>query len=162
MRNTITHCFCGNAVVFEQCCQPIIDGKVEAKNAEILMRSRFTAYVVKNYQYILQTYTTIQRSKLTLKMLSNSAKDTQWLSLHVLAYHPQASTAQVEFKAFYQMDNCYYVMHELSDFIFESGKWLYASGAVQKGSKEFTPQRNSQCLCDSGKKFKKCCGGLLF
>jgi SEC-C motif-containing protein len=49
------HCTCGNTLTFEVCCKPIIDGKVAAKNAEILMRSRFSAYSLKNYQYILQT-----------------------------------------------------------------------------------------------------------
>jgi SEC-C motif-containing protein len=49
-------------------------------------------------------------------------------------------------------------MHELSDFVFEAGKWLYTNGTILKGSGEFTPERNSHCLCGSGKKFKKCCG----
>jgi SEC-C motif-containing protein len=152
------NCFCGNPFPFEQCCQPIINGKVEAKNAEALMRSRFTAYMLKNYQYILDTYTSAKRTNLTIKQLSESAQDTQWLSLQVLAHQSQTHTAQVEFKAFYQVHNVYYVMHELSDFILESGKWLYNHGAMQKGSGEFSPERNSQCLCGSGKKFKKCCG----
>jgi|TARA_R110000868_G_scaffold310023_12_gene571284 SEC-C motif-containing protein len=132
--------------------------KVEAKNAEVLMRSRFSAYVIKDYHYILQTYASAQRNKLTISELADSAKDTQWLSLQVLAHHSQSNTAQVEFKAFYQLSNSYYVMHELSDFIFEAGKWLYTNGLMLKGSGEFTPERNSLCLCHSGKKFKKCCG----
>lgn len=121
------------------------------------MRSRYTAYVIKNYQYILQSYAFSQRNKLTLNELADSAQDTQWLSLQVLNHHSQANTAQVEFKAFYQLDSHYYVMHELSEFVFESGKWLYARGEMQKGSGKFSPERNSQCLCGSGKKFKKCC-----
>jgi len=131
---------------------------VEAKNAEALMRSRFTAYVINDYQYILHTYASAKQTHLTIKQLSESAQDTQWLSLEVLGYSSQTHTAQVEFKAFYQVDNAYYVMHEISGFILESGKWLYNHGAMQKGSGEFTPERNSQCLCRSGKKFKKCCG----
>lgn len=155
---TIKNCFCGNDFTFEQCCQPIISGKVDAKNAEVLMRSRFTAYVIKNHQYILQTYTSAQRTKLSVNELANSTQDTQWLSLQVIAHHSHEKKAQVEFKAFYQIDHCYYVMHELSGFIFEGGKWLYNNGIMQKGSGDFTPERNSQCLCNSGQKFKKCCG----
>jgi SEC-C motif-containing protein len=131
---------------------------VDAKNAEALMRSRFTAYVLKNYQYILDTYSSAKRTHITISELSDSAQDTQWLSLQVLTHHCQTHTAQVEFKAFYQVHHTYYVMHELSGFIFESGKWLYNHGTMQKGSGEFSPERNSQCLCRSGKKFKKCCG----
>jgi SEC-C motif-containing protein len=122
------------------------------------MRSRFTAYVIKNYQYILQSYAASQRTKLTLNEFADSAQDTQWLSLQVLNHHSQANTAQVEFKAFYQVGSSYYLMHELSDFVLEAGKWFYTTGVMQKHSGEFTPERNSQCLCGSGIKFKKCCG----
>ena len=121
------------------------------------MRSRFSAYVIEDYPYILQTYASHQRSSLTVSQLADSAQDTQWLNLQVLAYHPQPNTAQVEFKAFYQVDGKFYVMHELSDFRREDGKWCYTSGLIQKDSGVFFPDRNSQCLCGSGKKFKKCC-----
>ena len=151
-------CFCGSALVFKECCQPIINGNVDAKNAEALMRSRFSAYSINNYQYILETYSPAKRTKLTINELATSAQDTKWLSLQVLTHHCDTTTANVEFKAFYQLDNAYHVMHEVSDFIFEAGKWWYADGVIQKGSGEYTPQRNSQCLCGSTKKFKKCCG----
>ena len=154
----IENCFCGDTLSFSECCQPIIDGKVDAKNAEILMRSRFAAYSIKNYQYIIETYTPTSRTKQSINGLAERAKDTQWLSLDVLAHHCGTHTAQVEFKAFYQVHNAYFVMHELSDFVFEAGKWLYSNGVMQKNSGEYTPQRNSECLCGSAKKFKKCCG----
>lgn len=152
------NCWCGGDLAFEQCCQPIISGKIEPNNAEVLMRSRFTAYVIEDYQYILQTYASKQRTGLNVSQLADSALDTQWLHLQVLAHHPKQNTAQVEFKAFYQVDGHYYVMHELSDFVLENGRWCYTTGVIQKDSGEFSPERNSQCLCGSGKKFKKCCG----
>lgn len=158
MANFINTCFCGNQLTFEQCCQPIIGGKINAQNAEQLMRSRFSAYVIEDFAYIFQTYASQQRSGLTINQLADSAQDTQWLKLQVLAHQPKQNTAQVEFKAYYQIDRRYYVMHEISDFILEDNKWCYTTGEIQKDSGEFSPQRNSQCLCDSGKKFKKCCG----
>ena len=154
----INKCFCGNTLAFEECCQPIIDGKLNAKDAEALMRSRFSAYFINDYQYILKTYTPANRSKLTIKELATSAQDTQWRYLQVLAHQTQKNTAKVEFKAFYKVGDSYFVMHELSGFVFEAGNWLYADGEMQKGSGEYTPERNSQCLCGSNKKFKKCCG----
>lgn len=151
-------CFCSRDLAFEQCCQPLIQGTTPAENAEALMRSRYTAYVIENYPYILQTYASKQRASLNVSQLADSALDTQWLRLQVLAHHPKQNTAQVEFKAFYQVDGRYYVMHELSDFVLEDGHWCYTTGVIQKDSGEFSPERNSQCLCGSGKKFKKCCG----
>jgi SEC-C motif-containing protein len=153
----ITNCFCGKSLSLEQCCQSIIDGRSEAITAEMLMRSRFTAYVIKDHEYILQTYASEQRSKLTVNQLTESAQDTQWLSLEVLNHQSRIKTAQVEFKAIYRSNNRYYVMHELSDFVLEDDKWFYTTGVMQKNSGEFVPERNSQCLCGSGKKFKKCC-----
>lgn len=158
LRTVINNCFCGNPVLFEQCCQPILAGQKEAKNAEQLMRSRFTAYVAGNFEYILKTYAAKQRTKLSVSELAKSAEGSKWLKLDVLAHRPNTTAAQVEFKAFYKVDSQFFVMHELSDFILEQGKWRYTTGAMQSGSAEFTPQRNSQCLCGSGKKFKKCCG----
>ncbi|AGH44923.1 YchJ family protein [Paraglaciecola psychrophila] len=158
MATIIKHCTCGNELTYEVCCKPIIDGKVAAKDAETLMRSRFSAYSLKNYRYILQTYILAQRSKLTISELADSSEDTQWLSLQVIAHYSQVNMAQVEFKAFYQIHNSYYVMHEISDFVFEAGKWLYADGVIKKDSGELSQERNSQCLCGSGKKYKKCCG----
>jgi SEC-C motif-containing protein len=154
----IKNCFCGNALIFEECCQPVIDAKVAAKNAEVLMRSRFTAYAIKNYQYILETYSPATRIELTISQLVTSARDTQWLSLRVLAHSCNATTAKVEFKAFYQVRDSFYMMHELSNFIHEMGRWWYTDGVMQRDSGEYTPERNSQCLCGSTKKFKKCCG----
>ena len=152
------NCFCGNHLTFEQCCQPIISDKINPQNAEQLMRSRFTAYVIEDFPYILQTYASQQRLGLTVSQLADSAQGTKWLNLKVLAHHPHPNTAQVEFKAFYQADRRYYVMHELSDFVLEDDRWCYTTGVIQKDTGEFSPERNSQCLCSSGKKFKKCCG----
>ena len=156
---TIKNCFCGNKSTHKECCGPIIEGKADALNAEVLMRSRFSAYAIKNYQYILNTYALAQRTELSVNELVDSAQYTKWLALQVLAHTSYEKTAQVEFKAFYQVNNSYYVMHELSDFIFEEGKWFYTNGVMQKSSGKLTPKRNSQCLCRSGKKFKQCCGG---
>ena len=158
MTTTIKNCFCGNQFTFKKCCGPIIGGEINAVNAEALMRSRFSAYVLKKYPYILQTYAPTQRSKLSENELADNAQDTHWLTLQVLSHKYQQKTAQVEFKAFYKIGHFYYVMHELSNFIFEQEKWFYTNGVIQKGSGDYTPQRNSQCLCSSGKKFKKCCG----
>jgi SEC-C motif-containing protein len=154
----ITNCFCGNKFIFEQCCQPIIDGQLPALSAEVLMRSRFTAYVIKDYQYILNTYALTQRSNLSVKKITDNAQHTQWLSLEVLAHNPYNKTAEVEFKVYYLMHNIYYLMHEISNFVFEADKWLYTDGVIQKNTGKITPKKNNQCLCNSGKKFKKCCG----
>ena len=122
------------------------------------MRSRFSAYVIQDYQYILQSYASKQRANLTINDLRDNAQDTNWLSLNVLDSHSKEFTAQVEFKAFYQIDTQFYVLHEISDFILENNKWYYQQGVIQKDSGLYSLKRNDPCLCNSGKKYKKCCG----
>lgn len=151
-------CFCGNALAFEQCCQPLIQGAKPAEHAEALMRSRFSAYTVENYQYILDTYATSERANLSVETLKDSAVDTHWLSLKVIDHQSKNQNAQVEFKAFYQVDKCFYLMHERSEFVLEANEWRYSTGAIQPDSGEIKLQRNDPCICQSGKKFKKCCG----
>ncbi len=151
-------CLCFSELPFEKCCQPILKGEQKAANAKILMRSRFTAYVLKDYSYIFNTYAEAQRLQLSVKVLSQSAQSTDWLSLQIINHRAELTSAQVEFKAYYKVDSCFYVMHELSEFILENNSWRYTTGKMLESSGEIKPERNSQCLCGSGKKFKKCCG----
>ncbi|MEP2653685.1 MAG: YchJ family metal-binding protein [Paraglaciecola sp.] len=152
------NCFCCSNIAFEYCCKPILTEVKKAANSEALMRSRFTAYVLKDYAYILDTYAKKPRQNLSIQELAQSAENTQWLSLQVIGHSANLVTSQVEFKAFYKIGECFYVLHELSDFVLEDEKWRYSKGNLFKNSGEFKPQRNSQCLCGSGKKYKKCCG----
>ena len=147
-------CFCCSELTFKQCCQPILSGDRKPANAEALMRSRFSAYATNNFQYILQTYTLAERKALSLSDITDNAKQTQWLSLDVINHQTVGNTAQVEFKALYKIAEHYYVMHELSDFNFEDGNWLYRSGIMQKETGEFKPERNAPCPCQSGKKYE--------
>jgi SEC-C motif-containing protein len=151
------NCYCGNPVKFGNCCGPLLSGATIADSAQALMRSRFSAYCLKNYQYILDTYAEAQRQSLTVQTLGEHSASTQWLCLQVLSQKSLLDSAQVEFKAYYKIDRDYFVMHEVSDFVCVHSQWLYTTGKQQRGSGQFTPKANSRCLCASGKKFKKCC-----
>jgi SEC-C motif-containing protein len=147
---------------FESCCQPYIYGQEQAPTPEALMRSRFSAYSIQAYDYILDTYAQTQRSKLSLNGLRLDAANTSWLKLEVLKAIQQQDKAQVEFCAYYQLtdqkDKQFYSLHELSDFHLENDKWRYSSGVIFEDSGLYIPHRNERCLCFSGKKYKKCCG----
>lgn len=151
-------CFCGSKNNFEACCQPYILGVKHAPSAEALMRSRYSAYASNAFNYIFQTYAATQRAQLNLNDLKHDAENTHWLKLEVLSARQQTTTAQVKFCAYYQLQNTFYKLHELSDFCLEDGKWCYTQGEIYDDSGAFKPQRNESCLCGSNKKFKKCCG----
>jgi SEC-C motif-containing protein len=60
----------------------------------------------------------------------------------------------VTFSAYFKEDENLEVMKEHSFFIQEEGNWKYDRGEML----EARIQRNEVCPCDSGKKYKKCCG----
>ena len=121
------------------------------------MRSRYTAYVTQDFDYILATYGPEQRRNLTLNELKQSAVGSTWLKLEVHKFVNSALHAKVEFSAYYRADNQFYVLRETSDFICENGRWYYTTGVIHNNSGLYSQQRNDLCLCQSGKKFKKCC-----
>lgn len=48
-------CPCGSPSSFADCCEPVLDG-APAAGAEALMRSRFTAFVVRNEDHLFRTW----------------------------------------------------------------------------------------------------------
>ena len=118
-------CYCGKAVSFENCCQPILEGKLKATTAEQLMRSRYTAYCVQAVDYLVAT-THFSTRKLYLKsdLLSWSQNNT-WVKLEIIS----ATEFEVEFKAFYLNEKLKaQIHHEKSTFVFENGSWFYVDG----------------------------------
>ncbi|NCS66434.1 MAG: hypothetical protein GW787_09760, partial [Betaproteobacteria bacterium] len=49
------HCPCGRATALADCCGPYLSG-APAPDAERLMRSRYTAYVLEDEAYLLTTW----------------------------------------------------------------------------------------------------------
>lgn len=155
-------CFCGSDQDYSTCCQPLIQGQQEAKTAEQLMRSRFSAYWNKEYQYILDTYTAAERDQLSLNEIADAAADSQWLALNVVNSQQQNGIGSVEFKAWYKLHGQYYMMHERSNFALEHDRWRYRDGTILSDlSQQAGPlkiARNQPCFCGSKIKFKRCCG----
>jgi SEC-C motif-containing protein len=123
------------------------------------MRSRFSAYVIKNYEYVLATYGPAQREKISIQQLQDSAAGTHWLKLEILKVTQSSKLGTVEFIASYCLDSDaeFYRMHEHSTFEKVDGKWFYIKGIMKDKSGKYLPARNEICPCGSDKKFKKCC-----
>ena len=109
-----------------------------------LMISRYEAFVKKDWQYLAQTSVSQ-----TVDELQHTPA-LEWLKLDVL--HVTEDT--VEFKAYYKENNACHVLHEKSFFIQDKGQWKYLDGKLYHSKIE----RNENCPCGSGKKYKKCCG----
>jgi SEC-C motif domain protein len=48
-------CPCGTGLAYSECCEPIIKGQRPAGTAEALMRSRYSAYVKVETDYIFES-----------------------------------------------------------------------------------------------------------
>ncbi|MBE1298915.1 MAG: hypothetical protein GJ680_03255 [Alteromonadaceae bacterium] len=154
-------CYCCSGKSFNECCHPFLEGSNKAATPEQLMRSRFSAYCLENYEYVLNTYAPLNRKGLSVVELANSAKDTFWLGLQVLQSHNRDSDGIVEFIATYASGKSIYSMHERSSFATIHGTWYYTTGEMLEQTGKVKISRNDPCPCQSGKKFKQCCSRKL-
>ncbi|MCP1995272.1 YchJ family protein [Flavobacterium sp. HSC-61S13] len=115
-------CFCGTDKTFEHCCKPFLEGTSLPQTAEELMRSRYTAYVLVNADYIIKTTHPKTRYLHKKSDILAWANDSEWLRLEVIA----AQDNQVVFKAYYRDKNQQIVTH-LENSLFErvGGTWYY-------------------------------------
>ncbi len=127
-------CPCGSLKVFTDCCERYIVGGVAAPTAEALMRSRYTAYTLKQEDYLLATWHDSTRpDQLGLADELSGEMPTKWLRLEVMSFELQDSThATVEFEARYKVNGRAHRLHELSRFACENGKWFYVDGIIKQ------------------------------
>ena len=122
------------------------------------MRSRYSAYCLKDIDYLFNTEHCSRRKPNSRQQIATSANSVTWLGLTVLASEagqPEDETGIVEFVAAYQQGNSAAQLHERSRFIKENGKWFYTDGEMLP---PLQPKKNEPCWCKSGKKFKQCHG----
>lgn len=157
-------CPCCSGQDFANCCKDIVAGTKFAKTPLELMRSRYTAHVCHNMDHILRT----MRGK-ALKLFDEEKTYSEWFAQSVwikleiidapeIAKHSKDGI--VEFKAYYEFKGSQQILHERSKFIKEDGQWFYVAGQHKNPVIKTNTKvgRNDQCPCNSGKKYKKCCG----
>ncbi len=118
-------CPCGQALIYARCCGRYHAGEA-ATDAEALMRSRYSAYVVKDVDYLLASWHPETRPE-TLSLEDAPGQRTQWLGLDVKRHVVTgADTAEVEFIARYRVGGGSAVkMTEHSRFQRIDGRWYY-------------------------------------
>jgi len=151
-------CPCNSGRLYSSCCEPLIDGNKSATTAEAMMRSRYTANVVKDVEYLLKTWHSSTKPKY---MLSATIPELYGLQIVRTKEGSEADDrGVVEFKAKSILQNKIWNLHEISHFVKEKDQWLYVDGDLLESPPAITNKigRNEPCPCGSGKKFKKCCG----
>ncbi|MBC7303340.1 MAG: YchJ family protein [Nocardia sp.] len=122
-------CPCRRGEPFDGCCGPIVAGEKAAATAETLMRSRYTAYVVGDVDYLLRSWHPSTRpAGLELD------RDQRWLFLEIVGTQrggPFDDNGTVEFIAHYTLDGMRDSMHEMSTFVRVDGAWVYLDGTFR-------------------------------
>ena len=120
-------CPCGSGASYARCCGRLHAGAENAPTAEALMRSRYSAYVLKLEDYLLATWHPSTRPS----ELDIAADGTKWLGLTVKQHVQQDDRhATVEFVARYRIAGRGHRLHENSRFVLEEGRWLYIDGTL--------------------------------
>lgn len=128
MKKTVPGCPCGSGCAYEACCGRYHAGEA-APDAECLMRSRYSAYVLGCEAYLLATWHPATRPE---ALALDAAPRPQWLGLTVKSHRPiDACHATVEFVARYKLNGRAFKLQETSRFERMDGRWLYLDGEVR-------------------------------
>lgn len=119
-------CPCGKGT-YRACCGTFHFGGASAPTAELLMRSRYSAYALGLGDYLMQTWHVSTRPE--SMDLSAETRNGKWIGLAVKASHEADNKAEVEFVARYKPHaGPASRLHERSRFVKECGQWFYVDG----------------------------------
>lgn len=151
----------------EECCGPYLQRKKTPETAESLMRARYSAYVLKNIDFIDETQTHEKGEEFDKAEALKWAEGSEWLGLEIVKTQRGGvgdKDGVVEFIAHYKdkASGTELNHHETSLFSKTSDGWKFKEGQIKGAGpiKRIEPKvgRNDPCSCGSGKKYKKCCG----
>lgn len=122
------NCPCGSNKKYVDCCSRYLDRGEIAPTAEVLMRSRYTAYTLNREDYLLTTWHPSTRPA-SLGLTNEPPR--KWLGL-VVKCHEQLSPdhAMVEFIARYKVNGRAHRLHETSRFVCQARQWFYVDGDI--------------------------------
>ena len=159
------NCPCGSTNHYTECCRPLIAGERRAETAEQLMRSRYTAYVMRELAWLRESLHPGKRADYDEASSRAWAEQAEWHGIEIVRTElggPADETGMVEFLASFTVKGVRQEHHERSQFQKVGGAWYFSEGktlpprpVMRSGPKA---GRNDPCPCGSGKKFKKCCG----
>ncbi len=157
-------CPCGSGNSYANCCEPLLKGEKKAATAEELMRSRYSAYVNNEVDYLIDTVHPKKRKDHDAEGIRAWSEKSEWHSLEILNTSmggQEDVEGEVEFVARYSEKGNRHNHHELAYFKKKDDTWFFMDGQPPE-SKPFVHEapkvgRNEPCPCGSGKKFKKCC-----
>ncbi|MEW6551996.1 MAG: YchJ family metal-binding protein [Campylobacterota bacterium] len=125
-------CPCGSGEKYKKCCGIFHKG-ANPKNALLLMKSRYSAYVVGEVNYIIKTThpdnkeykSDLAEWKRDIKSFSD---ETDFVRLEVFDFIDGVEEAFVTFRVTMKLEDTYTFFTEKSRFLKVDGRWLYVDG----------------------------------
>ena len=127
MKQRAAACPCGGCS-YASCCERWHRGEA-APSAELLMRSRYSAYALDLDVYLLATW----HPKTRPALQDRQSQPARWLGLDVRSAQEHEDEAVVEFIARYRIAGRAHRLHEASRFLRVDGRWFYLDGTFPKG-----------------------------
>ncbi|MFT5392104.1 MAG: SEC-C motif-containing protein [Gammaproteobacteria bacterium] len=116
-------CPCGARIPGDLCCAVFIGGEQAPRTPAQLMRSRYTAYVLGNREYLLSTWHASSRPASI-----EFEPQARWLGLRLKSCAVASvddDVGEVEFVARYKVAGRAHRIAERSQFVREFGRWYY-------------------------------------
>ena len=122
------NCYCGTNKTYQNCCEVFHLNNGKTESAEQLMRSRYSAFVLANGDYLMATHHKSTRPIKEKKAIVKWAKSVQWIRLEVLETSEGTKDdieGTVNFSAYFFENGKVDVIHEKSAFVKEDNSWYY-------------------------------------
>lgn len=126
-KKLIDLCPCCSQKSYHDCCEPYHLWYKNAATAEILMRSRYSAYALRKADYLIKTW----HPQTLPNKLAEDISEAKWIELeiHGVKSGSQTNEAFVDFTARYRnKQGKAEKMHEISRFIKQGDHWFYVDG----------------------------------
>ena len=121
-------CYCGNLKSYVSCCEKVHKNITNAKTAEQLMRSRYSAFVLANGDYLMKSHHSKTRPTSEKKLIVAWTKSVNWIKLEIIETTKGLESdtkGTVTFNAYFYELGTMDVIHEKSAFIKEDNHWKY-------------------------------------
>lgn len=117
----LQECPCGFSKNYKECCEIIHLDINKAETPEQLMRSRYSAFVLENIDYLMLSHHSTTRPLDEKEEILKWTKSVNWQKLEIL----NSTKDTVEFKAYFTGNNMDQFLHENSKFEKEDNVWKY-------------------------------------
>ena len=108
-----------------------MSGKVAAPSPEALMRSRYSAYATRDFDYVLATTDPQRRFDFDEKSSREWMETCTFTGLEIVRASDEGNKGVVEFKAAYtDGEGKPTLHHEISKFRKQAGTWYFREGKI--------------------------------